>query len=263
MAIQGKKPTAIQVVYHIAAMGDWENIVRQQARLLSASGLGDACAGLHIIVVGHASLGQVARHFRHYPYFHKTRLEHGGGLGEYERPAIKKVQQLARANPRFKILYFHTKGASYKEKYRQWPQVQKNLAQWRDFMEYFCIQKWQECVQKLNGYDICGVEWATSAALPGVWYFSGNFWWATGSYLNRCSLESPIIAPLPPRYRCEGFIGTGHPSVCNLRMAANEQLRAHYGEVKFREMAWEVTGGVFLFKFGEYYLDPIFYRGER
>lgn len=79
------------------------------------------------------------------------------------------------------LLYFHTKGIT-----RWSPTIQD----WRELMEYFCIDRWQDAMAKLDeGYDavgcnrnLVGPEW------PDSWHFAGNFWWARVASLERVRL---------------------------------------------------------------------------
>lgn len=70
------------------------------------------------------------------------------------------------------VLYLHSKGTSRGEL--------PNITSWIDFMEYFCIEQYKMCLEKLQNYDTCGVE---------LWdlfmnHYSGNFWWATSDYIK-------------------------------------------------------------------------------
>ena len=51
-------------------------------------------------------------------------------------------------------------------------------------MEYFNITRFQDCIEHLCYYDVCGVNWH-DWPYP---HFSGNFWWANSEY----------VAGLPP-----------------------------------------------------------------
>jgi hypothetical protein len=54
-------------------------------------------------------------------------------------------------------VYFHSKGVSRKAYLSQ-------TIHWRKYMEYFVLQKPQDCLAALNdGYSTCGVDWAGMA----------------------------------------------------------------------------------------------------
>ena len=47
-------------------------------------------------------------------------------------------------------------------------------------MEYFNLERWEECVATLKEYETCGVELQSEDS-----HYSGNFWWATSDYIKR------------------------------------------------------------------------------
>jgi hypothetical protein len=52
-------------------------------------------------------------------------------------------------------------------------------------MEYFAVEKWQDCIVKLEeGYDCCGVMWNTDTPIGMHPHFSGTIWWANTSYIR-------------------------------------------------------------------------------
>lgn len=79
----------------------------------------------------------------------------------------------------FYLLYLHSKGSSQLERNVN-DSLLRNVQHWSDYLEYFCIKKHNECLEKLKSYDICGVEWRIE---PHP-HFAGNFWWANSSYIK-------------------------------------------------------------------------------
>jgi hypothetical protein len=114
-----------------------------------------------------------------------------------EANTMKWVRDYAKKNPGDYVLYFHTKGIS---KY--------SLAteDWRRYMEYFNIENWRDCVQKLNeGYDCCGVMWNSHTPIGTHPHFSGTFWWASTDYINTLN---PEYLELEWRFYREFWIGS-------------------------------------------------------
>ena len=70
-------------------------------------------------------------------------------------------------------LYLHGKGVSRVG--------DANVQSWIDYMEYFVIDNWKLCVEKLTTHDTCGVNLQTT---PGK-HYSGNFWWSNINYLQK------------------------------------------------------------------------------
>lgn len=86
----------------------------------------------------------------------------------------------------YKIFYFHTKGIMmhYVLDFVKFPH--NTCYDWRQLMQYFCLEKYKECVSELDSYDLVGVNWRD---LPFP-HFSGNYWWANSEYIK--SLPNPI-----------------------------------------------------------------------
>ena len=183
------------IVYHIATLNNWEEIVSDQLSTLEKSGLGDACDSISVTVVG-TEIDKVYLHFKNLPFLNKVRIYHcSPELEQYEFPGIEKVLLIANQKPDTQILYMHTKGVLHYGSQRE-----QNVRQWRKYMEYFTIERWQDCLEALTDANMCGVDLSVS---PKGIYYSGNFWWAKASYLSTCKLDRTS------RYSCEDFIGTG------------------------------------------------------
>jgi hypothetical protein len=126
-----------------------------------------------------------------------------------ETETLMSLRDFAFKNPDYKILYLHTKGASKNT---------LNSQSYRLMMEYFVIDRWKECVEHLNEYDCVGQTWiingdtiwSDGTRVPNtknIGHFSGNFWWANASYINRLDHNY-----LETGYRLdrEFWIGTGN-----------------------------------------------------
>jgi hypothetical protein len=160
--------------WHIGAVGDWCRIIGEQYSKLRRSGLYDAS---HKIVVGFIG-GQDREEDLKIPIlddpkFEVFTTEH---VEDYEFPTLARVWKEAQERPEaFLCYYFHTKGASLAATPRQ---AAANA--WRAYMEYFNLEKWEECAAILNEYETCGVELQSDRS-----HYSGNFWWATSDYIKK------------------------------------------------------------------------------
>jgi hypothetical protein len=92
----------------------------------------------------------------------------------------------------FNCLYLHSKGVSHGEN--------ENIKSWVDYMEYFCIKKYKDCLKALKDFDICGVNLQHEPQD----HYSGNFWWSKSGYLktliNPVNFKTPLFSN---RYKCE------------------------------------------------------------
>lgn len=106
-----------------------------------------------------------------------------------EMDTIKLLHRVCKQQTNNKpILYLHSKGVSRPEN--------ANIQAWVDYMEYFVITKWKDCILKLNDYDTCGVNLQKD---PGL-HYSGNFWWANSTYINKLPLFDIKHCTVPLRY---------------------------------------------------------------
>jgi len=78
------------------------------------------------------------------------------------------------------ILYIHTKGASKQSDNRY-----ENIISWRHLMNYFNIEKVKNVFKLFEK-----TEFNTYGVLLRGYFYSGNFWWAKGSYLKTINLET-------------------------------------------------------------------------
>lgn len=113
------------------------------------------------------------------------------------RRTLRWVRDYAKDNPDDYILFFHTKGITHDN---------PAINDWRLYMEYFVIDRWKDCIEKLDeGYDCCGVMWNKDTPVGDFPHFSGAFYWAKGSYIN--TLDHDYIDSAW-RYHMEFWIGS-------------------------------------------------------
>jgi hypothetical protein len=192
----------IEIVYHIGIMNNWDEIVQEQLALLGSSGLGEACDRISVTMVGpKGGVKTMQQMVSKLSFREKVVLHHAGrDLGLYEFPGIEMVQHIAQEKPNAKILYMHNKGVTH---YRK--PSEEATAAWRQYMDYFAIERWEDCLTALSTFDACGVEWDAGHKPP---HFQGNVWWANAGYIRTCHLQHE------KRHDCEFFIGTGmNPNV--------------------------------------------------
>jgi hypothetical protein len=117
------------------------------------------------------------------------------------------------------VLYFHSKG------------VKSNLPVkvywWSLMMQYFLMRHADRCLGLLDTHDAVGCDW--KLPLPGETFsphFSGNWWWATGSYLLK------LNGSICDSYLCpEFYVGTGGPKVHSMWQSNNNMYHAEYQPV--------------------------------
>jgi len=250
----------IFIVYHIAMMGCWETIVPTQLKLLEITNLIQNCNEIKISVVGpRQNLRTLQLMIRDYQQYNKIKIQYNGGLEQFEFPALKMIKRIATNNPDSRILYFHTKGASYCErKYSK--KILENMSQWRKFLEYSVIEKWKECYNYLDNYDTCGPDLSEKN-----WYW-GNFWWARADYINKIDANQTLHTN-GNRFTCEeNFISMANPLTIEITSSFNhERLNKIYSPLEKDKLKWKhkhQTCIVNIFDFYHMYFDEAYYREE-
>jgi hypothetical protein len=143
------------------------------------------------------------------------------------------------------VLYWHLKGVS---------QLQhQGLHDWRKYLEYWTIDRWQDNVAKLDeGYDTSGTNWISEPFLgidrvPRNWnHYSGNFWWARSSYIKNLKALPhpdsyvtgstseltgyPINSNNWYRFDHEAWIGSGRPKAAEIHRSpgGNHDMQGSY-----------------------------------
>jgi hypothetical protein len=94
----------------------------------------------------------------------------------YEFPTLKMIQNRARnSNENYRILYMHTKGVLHTRN--------KYVTKWRLFMQYFLVDHYENCLQRLEKHNLVGCDFYTKPFN----HFRGNFWWANSDFIAKNS----------------------------------------------------------------------------
>ena len=185
----------IHVFIHACTKGNWKQTLTEQLDRLQTSGLYDACDSINIGVLGTKSVNSITRK---YPKI--KILFQDENMKLFERGTLLNMYHFCTKHPEALVLYLHTKGVTRTKN--------QNVRHWRRYMEYFLVDRWQDCVTAMTeeNYDICGVDWKIEPK-P---HFSGNFWWTTAKYLLTLPpyINQDYYAPEMwigqnlPNYRC-------------------------------------------------------------
>jgi predicted O-methyltransferase YrrM len=103
------------------------------------------------------------------------------------------------------VLYYHTKGVTSRENHTNEYVNMEGVESWRKCLEYFNLEKWENCVEKLKeGYDVVGCLFQTNNQFYNN-YFAGNFWWTKTDYIR--GLPNMSVLKSPDRMMTELWIG--------------------------------------------------------
>lgn len=176
----------LKVVYHVAAMGNWREVVAEQLGTMAGAGI----ATVDVSLVGPGLLDLVALGERYGIELHPVAAS--PNLKLFESPALLWVEELARTST-VPILYLHTKGVSRPG--------HEGKAAWRRLMMAELVAPWREHLGKLDQFDCCGLNWQSLKP-----HFSGNFWIARPAYLRTLPHFKTHFRK-HDRFSCEWWIG--------------------------------------------------------
>lgn len=199
----------IAVVYYCYTINDWEVRLNRQLDRIKSSGLYDSADELHIIITDTENNKKdlVEKILEKHPKF----LLNYTTRNWYEGYAIKKVDELARSRNDYKILYIHAKGVF--NKFRDVKSMQPDdlkisgINCWVEMMEYFLIDNWKECVQKLETFDTVGVTNVNR------WWW-GNFWWTKSSHVQKNAKFDDWFGG--SRWQCESWLHESNSDIANI-----------------------------------------------
>lgn len=129
--------------------------------------------------------------------FNKVNVIHYTGSALSEAVTLNYLKLTIEAN---NVLYLHSKGVTRNKN--------KNVEDWIDYMEYFCIEDYKNRIAELQANDVTGVN---LQQFKNQNHYSGNFWWATGKHiktLNYCNeidrhkAEMWVCSNPTGRYNC-------------------------------------------------------------
>lgn len=182
----------IGIFYHVYQYPGWYSLVNEQLKILQASGLYSSSDLIHIGINGDD----------YFPFTDiKYKIVHNTNTELQEAPTLAALRQFCEENDDYAVLYIHTKGITQKT---------SETEDWRKLMEYFCIERWQECLEKLETHDTVGCLYMDECYLGFYPHYSGNFWWANSSYIR--TLDHSYLTE-GIRNNREFWIGTGNGSM--------------------------------------------------
>lgn len=158
---------SLGVFYHIACMGNWREVVREQAEVFRTLGVTPTAC-----VLGTAEDVAEVRQIG-WDVFHV-----GTDLKKYETPTLAMLWRWCNRNPNGTAVYLHTKGVSHPSRVQ---------TAWRRLMNHWTIYPMRSHLETMARSDVnaIGADWR-----PRKGRFSGNFWIASARWIN--GLISPI-----------------------------------------------------------------------
>lgn len=175
----------MKIFWHICLINHWMEIFLSQLRTMIDSGLYDNAKEIFLSALGdQKELNNLRRVSMEFP---KLQLvKHNTDISEYEFPTLQLLYDSCKGDL-FYGLYLHGKGVSYP--YEKNQQGYVGGTKWRNYMDYYCITKWMDCVTELNkGYELCGVKLLSPRHSPSnKLHYSGNYYWFRSEYIKTLS----------------------------------------------------------------------------
>lgn len=190
--------------WHVALMGNWQDVVLEQAQLIAKEIV--LCGRLREIVL--CAIGPREEYDKLkdlvLPILDVKINYLTSNLKLYEFGTLKALQDYVKssAGPFFGF-YIHTKGVSSPDSLPK--------KHWRDYLNHYTICHYHKAVAALeNGCDLAGVNWLTAKNTYKD-HFSGNFFWFDSEYIKRLPPVSSL--DIKNRYAAEMWHGSASPKV--------------------------------------------------
>lgn len=167
------------IFIHAAILNNCKERIIQYLDIIKKSNLINNVAFIYICFVGHENIPLNELDVSEYNENNIIQLvKVSDNLSDYEIPSLNFLYNFCIENPTYNVLYLHTKNVGKEINYCIEDQI--------EYMLYFLVTKWSNCIETLLNYDACGVDLRQEPTL----HFSGNFWWSRAD--NICSLPSPL-----------------------------------------------------------------------
>ena len=190
--MKGGNHGKIYVFYHVYCNHNTAPIVKDQCLRIILSNLYKRVDAIYCFLVGQAEkIAEVESLLKNLGKKFKVAAK-GPDDKSYERFTLEKIPEYVK--PEDKFLYIHSKGVTDKNFFTGEDAKKEAIFWWRTWMEYFLMTQYETCIEKLNEYDIIGVNY--SEYLIGK-HFSGNFWWTTGKYYLTLPKKVPDLEIRP------------------------------------------------------------------
>lgn len=203
---------------HIYAVNDYIKIVDDQVRRIHDSGLISHLSRVYYCVVGRDSFI--------IPQSKYCLLDRTSDMERSEEFTLNWIHKMSKSSEKnFKLFYIHTKGVTKPDK--------KALQDWREMMEYFCLNCWQFAVEALDVADTAGTTIRLYKNKRP--HYSGNFWWANSHYIRTLpELSEEGYGREVNRWDGEFWIGDGKGSMLSLW-----ESRKHHGSMQYPASEYE------------------------
>ena len=176
-----KKKTIVVVVF-CYAINDWRARLENRINRIVKSGLYEEADEIYLVIV---DTNEQEKNIEELMVDYKKIIVERHTENQPECKGIQKIDDIGKSRNNVNLFYSHIKGVFNNFKNFQTKEISeqkiKSGKDWVESLEYFTIDNWRDCVQKLNdGFDTVGVT------NNGGWWW-GNFWWVRSSHIKKNS----------------------------------------------------------------------------
>lgn len=180
--------------FHIALINQHQDITEEILSLCIDSGLMEVMDQLNLCILGEEEFVWPVEHPRFNIAYRSPNIK------EYEYATLKVLANYARDNPTAKLMHIHNSGTKNGRK-SDGNYGDPKYPYWRYLEAYHTISRHKECIDYLDCFDGCGIEYITD---PGP-HFSGTWWWANANYINTLPPISEIEGDHPKNALAAAF----------------------------------------------------------
>lgn len=167
----------IKIFYHMYCINDcFDRFIRSYDKIRD-SGLLNRCDQIYLVLVG-PNKDQIYNSVSHLYKVSVIKKDDDSS----EKETLNLIWQMSQTE-KFYGLYLHSKGVTRNDKYNYYGE---HVDAWVEYLEYFCITKYKDCLLKIKEGNTCGVEIRKTPAI----HYTGNFWWSKSEYIK--NLNNPF-----------------------------------------------------------------------
>jgi len=183
------------------------NVIQSQMATMQESGLTDTAEEIYVGING----DETSAPFAETVFPEKAVKVYHGPHCRNELRTIMLMQKTMAGRPGYKVLYFHSKGASHDP-------GEKLITNWRNCQMNHLVSNWILCVNSLNsGVESVGVHWLEGQVDGTMSLWAGNAFWIKSEFLHTLPpIENNARIPLmggidsaQSRFEAEVLIGAG------------------------------------------------------
>ncbi len=177
----------IFIYLHICILNNWEEVTKNILTKINESGLINKIENIFLFVLGNITTDNLEKIKKIQELNPKYKIKSfKNEVNTYERLTLNQLlDDCKNKYENCKILYLHSKGIT---RYKQ--HCYPNIVDWVEYLLYYNVTKYEECLNALNECDTCSINFRNDkrflnrTANNHRYHYSGNFWWANSDYIK-------------------------------------------------------------------------------